>query len=195
MRRRRRGEKERESAQNTHGPYSISALGKCSGSLDFEVFESGEQLKEKPSGVVPLILLALVLTGATGGFLYYQQASNKIEEQAVLTDEGRAYLQFLQLSDDTGMAAREDALGQTLLEITGSVTNNGEQTLEMVEVNVVFLEINGVEIDRQRSQIVNRRTGPLEPGETQDFRLPFDNISEDWNQAFPKLFISQIHFQ
>ena len=38
------------------------------------------------------------------------------------------------------------------------------------------------------------RYAPLEPGETQQFRMAFDNVPEYWNQAFPSLFISQIQF-
>jgi hypothetical protein len=35
----------------------------------------------------------------------------------------------------------------------------------------------------------------LHPGETQSFRLAFDNLPAEWNQAMPSLFISQIQFE
>ena len=47
----------------------------------------------------------------------------------------------------------------------------------------------------ERVPIVNaRQMGKLAPGETKDFRLPFDNIPESWNQALPQIVIARIEF-
>ena len=149
-------------------------------------------------GVSPvwLILGAAALLAGTAVFFLQQKADQPaVLELPELTDEARAYLPNLDLSADTGMEAKDDALGQTLLEITGAITNNGDRTCSSIRVNVVFKDINETEIDRQLSSIVNARTGPLEPGETQQFRLAFDNVPLAWNQAFPSLFIAEIDFR
>ena len=158
------------------------------------MFESPKQIEKKgPPAMVGAIVLAVALVGGTAGWFLYQRSLERTEAQPELTEAARTYLQFLKLSD-TEMSAKEDALGQTLLEINGAIANNGDDVCELIEINVIFRDIDGIEIDRQRSTIVDRRTGPLEPGETQDFRMAFDNISPYWNQAFPSLFISQIQF-
>ncbi len=158
------------------------------------MFESPKQIEKKgPPATVGLIILALALVGVTAAWFLYQRSLEQTGAQPELTEAARAYLSSLDLSD-TEMSAKEDALGQTLLEINGSITNLGGEVPELIEVNVIFRDVDGVEIDRQRSSIVDRRTGPLEPGETQSFRMAFDNISPYWNQAFPSLFISQIRF-
>ena len=144
--------------------------------------------------MVAVVVLVVGLIGGTVGWFLYQRAGDAAGAPAELSEAARSYLPNLALSNDTGMTAKQDALGQTLLEITGSITNNGDRVCETVEVNVVFREPNGLEIDRQRSAVVDRRTGALEPGETQEFRMAFDNVPEAWNQAFPSLFISQIQF-
>jgi hypothetical protein len=144
--------------------------------------------------MVGVVVLAVALAGGTLAWFLYQRSHGEVAAPPELSEEARAYLPSLALSKDTGMEAKQDALGQTLLEITGSITNNGGRVCESVEVNVVFRDPDGVEIDRQRSAIVDRRAGPLEPGETQQFRMAFDNVSEYWNQVFPSLFISQIRF-
>ena len=158
------------------------------------MFESPKQIEKKGSPIVGVIVLVVALVGGTAGWFLYQRSLDETASQPELSEEARAYLPNLALSEDTGMTAKDDALGQTLLEITGSITNNGDRVCDVVEVNVVFREVNGIEIDRQRATIVDRRTGPLEPGATQDFRMAFDNVPQDWNQAFPSLFISQIRF-
>ena len=159
------------------------------------MFESPKQIEQKgPSSMVALVVLALALVGGMAGWFLYQRSADAPAEQPELSEEARSYLPNLPLSEDTGMAAKEDALGNTLLEITGSIRNAGERTCSLIQVNVVFRGIDGVEIDRQRSYLVSNRTGPLEPGETQPFRMAFDNVPEAWNQAFPSLFISQIEF-
>jgi hypothetical protein len=159
------------------------------------VFDSPKQIEQKgPSAMVGLVVVVVALIGGTLAWFYYQRSTGETDTPAELTEEARDYLNNLALSPDTGMEAKDDALGQTLLEITGSITNNGDRVCELVEVNVVFRDINGVEIDRQRGWVADRRGGPLEPGETQDFRMAFDSVPEAWNQAFPSLFISQIQF-
>ena len=121
------------------------------------------------------------------------QQAGQGDSEAVLTDAARAYLPNLDLNN-VNMEAHEDALGQTLLEITGEITNLGDRDVTVVEANCVFRDVNGQEIERQRSAFVNDRTGNLSPGETQTFRMAFDSVPEAWNQIVPDLFIAQIRF-
>ncbi len=157
-----------------------------------------EQEKElrKASGPAvpwPVLGIILLLAAAVAGFLWWQsqQASG---EGPALTEEAKQYLPSLDLSG-VEMEASEDFLEQTLVTIQGKIVNNGDRTLSLVEVNCVFREINGIEIARERGTLVGSRTGPLQPGASQDFRLAFDAIPEDWNQTMPNLFISQIQFE
>jgi len=139
---------------------------------------------------IPLGLLAVV--GAAGGLVYLQQAGRG-DSQAVLTDAARAYLPNLDLSN-VNMEARDDALGQTLLEVTGEITNLGGSDVLVVETHCVFRDVNGLEIARQSSTLISQRTGALLPGDTQTFRMAFDSVPQGWNQIVPDLFIAQIQF-
>ena len=158
------------------------------------MFEAPKQVEKSsfPPTVLVIIVVVALVGGTVGWFLY--QRGPQAPPEPELTEHARSYLPYLALSDDTGMDAAEDALGQTLLEITGSITNNGDRVCANIQVNVVFRDPYNNEVDRQRATIVGPRTGPLRPGDTQSFRLAFDHISEAWNQAFPSLFISQISF-
>jgi hypothetical protein len=64
-----------------------------------------------------------------------------------------------------------------------------------VEINCVFYDAYGQLILRRRVPVVSRKMDGLAPNETKQFRLPFDDIPESWNQTMPQLVIAQIQFQ
>ncbi len=156
------------------------------------MLETDKQL-QRSAPIVPIALGLLLVAALGAGWILYNQSQVADDGEAVLTQEAKDYLRNLDLTG-VDMTASEDALGQTLLEITGKIANQGDRVISLVEVNCVFRNVDGVEIDRQRAQVVRPRGGPLSPGESRDFRLPFDNISEHWNQTIPSLFVAQIRF-
>ncbi len=156
-----------------------------------------EQEKElrKVSGppVAALVIaIALLLTAATVGFFWWQ---SRVPEQArELSEEARQYLAHLDLSG-VEMKAEDSFLEQTIVAIEGKITNTGEKTVSLVEVDCVFRDPYGVEIDRQRVIIVGRKTGLLHAGATLPFRLAFDAVPPEWNQTMPSLFIAQLELE
>ena len=38
---------------------------------------------------------------------------------------------------------------------------------------------------RERTFVVTKKTGGLEPGKARPFRVAFDNVPDSWNQAMP----------
>jgi len=151
---------------------------------------------EKPkrkSRTVAVALLLVVLIAVGVGVWYLETAGPPEERELVLTPEAKDYVYSLRLHG-TDMRAHENALGQTLVEVTGNITNNGDRPLRSVVVNCIFQDINGMEIMREPLAIVRERDGVLAPGETRAFRLPFDAIPEGWNQIMPMLAIAEITF-
>ncbi len=139
-----------------------------------------------------VIAIAVVLTAGTVGFFWWQARAP--EQAPQLTEEAREYLAHLDLGG-VEMKAEDSFLEQTVVAIEGKIINNGGKTVSAVEVDCVFRDPYGVEIDRQRAVIVGRKTGPLHAGETQTFRLAFDEIPPEWNQTMPSLFISQLRLE
>jgi hypothetical protein len=111
-----------------------------------------------------------------------------------LTQEARAYLGNLKLSDVHMQAAESFARGR-LVEVLGNVTNAGMRGVKLVEVTCVFRDYAQREVARERVFVVNGSSGGLAPGQTKPFRLPFDTLPESWNQIMPSLVIAQIQFQ
>jgi hypothetical protein len=144
-----------------------------------------------PIGAV--VVLGLVVLGGIG-FWYLDRQSRQVTTQTqVLSADTKAYVQHLKLSE-VQMKATETYLNQTVVEIVGKITNTGDRRLRLVEVNCVFYDPWGQVVLRERTAIVRSRTDGLGLGETRDFRLPFDDLPESWNQGMPQLVIAQIVF-
>jgi hypothetical protein len=151
--------------------------------------------KPKAFAIPPVAILITVLVAAGAGlFLYLERESHKpAAPPPPLTGSAKAYVRSLRLSN-VQMNAHESYLKQSIVEITGQIGNEGDRVLSLVEINCVFYNAYGQVVHRERVPIVSRRMGNLAPGEIKNFRLPFDDIPESWNQALPQLVIANIEF-
>jgi len=150
---------------------------------------------EKYSLPWPMIIgLAGALVAGGAGFWWLDYSARHSRTEApVLTPEAKTYVRSLKLSE-VEMKAHESYLKQAVVEIVGKITNSGDRTLKLVEINCVFRDAYGQVVLRERVAIAGRKAGDLAPGQTKSFRLAFDNIPGSWNQALPDLVIAQIIF-
>ncbi|MFL6414374.1 MAG: FxLYD domain-containing protein [Bryobacteraceae bacterium] len=139
----------------------------------------------------------LIGAGATiallAGILLYLSRPAPNSQAPPVSGEAKAYVAKLVLSDVT-MQATENFMKQRVVEIEGKIANAGERELRGIDVYCLFYDVNGREIHRERVPVLNRKGAPLRPGESRDFRLPFDTLPEGWNQAMPRLVIAGIDF-
>lgn len=151
--------------------------------------------KEPRQSLLPLPVLIVILFAIIGGagLIWLMRSGAGRQESMELTPEAKAYARHLQLAD-VEMKATETYLGQTIVEITGNITNAGDRPLRRVDLNCVFYDIYGQVVLRQRVSIVRSRDGVLNPGETREFRLPFDELPASWNNSMPQLVIAGIVF-
>lgn len=148
--------------------------------------------KEFPTGLVIALTVVLAVGGAAAW--YFGQPRDNANQAPVLTPEAKAYVRNLKLSG-TELKATDSAMAKSLIEIVGSITNNGERKLKLVELNCIFYDPYNQVVLRERVAIVRPKNGGLAPAETKPFRMPFDNMPPSWNQAMPQLVIAQIQFE
>ena len=155
-----------------------------------------ESADKKPGGGLPVgvVVFALAaIVGGVGAYFLHQDWMDRAPLVPQLSEEAKAYLPQLALSD-VEMGAEESFLEQTIVAIEGKLTNQGTRALRAVDIHCVFREPYGQEVGRELVRIVGRRGNELPPGETRSFRLAFDDVSLEWNQALPDLYIAQVVF-
>ena len=81
------------------------------------------------------------------------------------------------------MAAMDNSLGQTLVEITGTIRNIGDKPVRSIRLNCVFFDVYGVELHRVLSTIVRSSQG-LEPGGELAFQAAIRRYS-GWVESGP----------
>lgn len=149
-------------------------------------------LGKKP--IAPLAVAAiLIVIAAVAVFVYLSRPIPSTAPQATASQEAKAYVRNLALSD-VSMKASENFMRQQVVEIEGKISNNGARPLRSVDVYCLFYGVDGRELYRERVPIVRSATAPLKPNERRAFRLPFDSLPDGWNQAMPKMVIAQIAF-
>ena len=151
------------------------------------------EAKEKkgiPPALIIGIAVALVLGGGIFALAKFSGGPKGIVE---LTPEAKAYTKNLKLAS-VEMKATEAYIGNAVVEITGKITNAGDQQIQQVDLMCVFYDTAGQVLTRERVPIVRPKNGGLAPGATKDFRLPFDNLGQNWNQRMPQTVIAAIVF-
>ena len=144
------------------------------------------------------ILIGIVIVGIVVGVLALIFRAE--EKKPALPPAYAANLKF----SDLKTSAAQNFVGATVSYIDGSITNTGDKTLTHAVVQVTFKDDMGQTAQREEVPIRVLRTGgpyeegvdltlsPLAPGQSKPFRLTFENISAQWNHAYPELQITQV---
>ena len=101
-------------------------------------------------------------------------------------------------------SAAQNFAGATVSYLDGEITNSGNQTVIHAVVEVTFKDDMGQVAQKEQLPIHVLQTGgpydeavdlnvsPLLPGQTKPFRLTFEDISAQWNHAYPDMQVKQV---
>jgi len=113
------------------------------------------------------------------------------------------YAANLKLSD-LKMSAAENFVGASVTYIDGTVTNAGDKTVVHAIVHVIFrnalnevaqaedVALRVLQTGGPYPDAVDLNISPLVPAQSKHFRLTFEHISSDWNQAYPELQVTDV---
>jgi hypothetical protein len=144
------------------------------------------------------ILIGIVIVGIVVGILAMILRGE--QKKPTPPPAYAAHLKFVDLKT----SAAQNFVGATVSYIDGAITNDGDMTVIHAVVQVTFKDEMGQTAQRDDLPIRVLRTGgpydeavdlnfsPLAPGESKPFRLTFENISAQWNHAYPDLQITDV---
>ena len=143
------------------------------------------------STVTIIAIVALALAVLVGIFVLHQhnavsRRATAGERPPALSAEQQAYLPLLVLSD-LRMSAATNYLGDTVTYLDGSVANQGTKPVRRIEVELNFVDPFRQVVLRENARPLADRSKPLGPGESCAFRVSFEHMPADWNQAPPNV--------
>jgi hypothetical protein len=153
---------------------------------------------EKETSALRPILIGIVIVGVVVAVLALILRSEQKKPAPP-----PAYAANLKFSDLQTSAA-QNFVGATVSYLDGTVTNTGDKTVIHAVVQITFKDDMGQTAQREEAAIRVLRTGgpydeavdfnasPLASGQSKQFRLTFENISAQWNHAYPDLQITQV---
>ena len=113
------------------------------------------------------------------------------------------YAARLQISD-IKMSQAQNFVGASVTYIDGNLANLGDKIVTHVAVRVTFRDLYGqvaqiedvpiklLQTNGPYPDIVDLAAAPLSPAQSKPFRLIFEHVSEQWNQAAPELKITDV---
>jgi hypothetical protein len=102
------------------------------------------------------------------------------------------------------LSAAQNFIGAKVTYVDGTLTNPGNKTVTSAIVHVTFRDSYGqvAQIDDVPVKLLQTSgpypdttdlaASPLTPGQSHPFRLIFDHVSEQWNQTYPELQVTNV---
>jgi hypothetical protein len=102
------------------------------------------------------------------------------------------------------MSESANLAGGKVTYLDGQITNQGNRTVTGITAQVLFRdparevaqnETQSLKIIRTRDPYIDVEplsAAPLQPGATEDFRLIFDTVAQDWDGAYPEIRIIHV---
>jgi hypothetical protein len=153
--------------------------------------------KERDSNLLPIVLGVILVVVVVGVIALFTRGGPKG------TIALHPYAANLKLSD-LKMSAAENFVGASVTYIDGTVTNAGDKTVMHAVVHVAFknslgevaqgedVPLHVLQTNGPYPDAVDLSLSPLAPGQGKPFRLTFEHISSDWNQAYPDLQVTDV---
>jgi len=153
--------------------------------------------KESDSNLRPILLGVALVVIVVGAIALLTRGNPR----AAATPH--PYAANLKLSD-LKMSAAENFVGASVTYIDGNVTNTGDKTVTHAIVHVAFknslgeiaqaedVPLHVLQTSGPYPDAVDLSLSPLTPGQSKPFRVTFEHISSDWNQAYPDLQVTDV---
>jgi Protein of unknown function (DUF2393) len=152
---------------------------------------------EHESNLRPILIAVVIIVVVIGVVVLLSRGSSKGPAPP------HPYAPNLKISD-VKMSQAQNFVGASVTYIDGTVTNSGDKTVTHATVHVEFknsldqvvqvedLPLRLLQTSGPYPDAVDLTGSPIGPGQSKPFRLTFEHVSADWNQAYPTLQVSDV---
>ncbi|MFY9748253.1 MAG: DUF2393 family protein [Acidobacteriaceae bacterium] len=168
-----------------------------------ELFRPPQPAAREPRSAVPWIIALGVVVIAIGVLVAVSHRGEPPNPGGAGLAPADPYAASLPITN-LQMSQAGNMAGSQTTYVDGRITNQGQKTITAITVQVAFHGFTNpiarkdtmpLTLIRTRQPYVDTQSvgaAPIQPGETREFRLIFDNIPQDWNQNYPEIRIIQV---
>jgi hypothetical protein len=156
---------------------------------------------KEPRSVFPWVIAGVVIALIVIAFLVMGRGpavSNQPNSGGSALAPAAGYAKNLAITN-IRMSESTSLSGAKQTYIDGDIKNNGAETLTGITTQVAFMDFTGQIGQKNTMQMEWIRThepyidvepvsaAPIAPGQTREFRLIFDHVTDQWNQQYPEI--------
>ena len=135
---------------------------------------------------------SVIVIGATmillvGGLLGWILSGSTVETRNLNWVNDRALLSSQIEIAGIGIATGESFVGHRIRVIHATIKNNSGEHVRLVDVKMVFRDIEGKSIHESVETVFQAAQKPLEPGSSYRFEVNFENLPRTWNYHIPDI--------
>ncbi len=171
---------------------------------------SGPQLIRPPARAernwLPLVVASVIVIAVVGALFFFYEHGKGGPTVTPISAAVDPYAANLTI-DNLALSESSNLSGGKVTYLDGHIANKGSRTVTGITVQVLFRdaahevaqnETQALRIIRTRDPYVDVEplsAAPLKPGDTDDFRLVFDTVADQWDGAFPDIRIIHVDFK
>jgi hypothetical protein len=147
----------------------------------------------KRSVAVWILAAALVIAALGAAYVSLRRPAGSSGTSSPPSVEETAYLSQIRVTDSQ-MSAAQNYIGDRIFYFDAKVTNGGSKSVRTIELQLEYVDTLAQVVLRESAYPVTSRMPPLEAGNTRAFRVSYDHMPADWNQAPPKVTVIRVGF-
>jgi Protein of unknown function (DUF2393) len=152
---------------------------------------------------LPMIIAAAVVLVAAGVAVFFLEHGKSKPAVTPITAALDPYGSSLPITN-LAMSESTNLAGGKVTYLDGHIVNTGSRTVTGITGQILFRdmahevaqnETQALKIIRMREPYIDTEAvsdAPLKPGDARDFRLVFDNVTPDWDGAYPEIRIIHV---
>ena len=160
------------------------------------ILDSPDIQQKRPFITVVLGAIVVIAICASAWFLFHtpspnDSTANEATIKIKMTSAETEYLANIHVKD-VALSRAENFLHQEVTILSGTIVNNGPQTVIALDLTIQFADQMDQIALRETRGILGSPALPLGPGQERKFDVSFDRVPPSWNLQQPVLRVTHL---